>query len=130
MELIEQTVAGRPAWRHARSGAVFRLVPAGVFRMGFSDEELVAVDMMIDEGLEWHSEYAERSRPAHLVNVDAFLLARHPLTIAQARSFLADHDDADEDQHTAAMMHSLTARQPRVTQHPGSAGDDRGQCGA
>lgn len=110
MDLIRETAAGRPAWRHQRSGVVFRLVPAGTFRMGFSDEELAAIDAIIDEeGLEWDDEYAERSRPAHAVSVEAFLLARNPLTIAQARHFLPEYDRAgdDQDQHAAAMMDSL-----------------------
>ena len=70
VELTPETVAGRPAWRHDPSGVVFRLIPAGAFRMGFSDEELAAIQAIIhDDGLEWYDEYADRSRPVRTVSV-------------------------------------------------------------
>jgi hypothetical protein len=63
VDLIEKTVAGRPAWLHEASGVMFRLIPAGVFRMGFSDEELTAVDALADD-FAWYGECAEPA-PRH-----------------------------------------------------------------
>ena len=77
----EETVAGRPAWRHAPSGVVFRKVPGGVFRMGLSDEELDAVHAI------------ERSGGVE-DTIAPFLIARHPLTVAQVRHWLPEYEDA------------------------------------
>ncbi|MEV6849551.1 hypothetical protein [Actinoplanes sp. NPDC051411] len=97
-ELIETVVTGRPAWRHEPSGVVFRRIPAGHFRMGLSDEELEAVGAMLDDEdpeIVWYPNTAAECRPAHWVTVPAFLLARQPLTVAQARHFLPGYDDGE-----------------------------------
>jgi formylglycine-generating enzyme required for sulfatase activity len=109
VELAEATVAGRPAWRHEPSAVVFRLVPAGSFQMGFSDDELAVIDAFLDaDELEWQDDYAGRSRPVRTVSVPAFLLARHPLTTAQARHFLPDYDE-DDPEHAAAGLYDLSS---------------------
>lgn len=80
--------------------------------MGFSDEELAAIDTLVrGAGLEWHDEYADRSRPVRTVRLDTFLLARHPLTVAQVRSFRPDYRDeyGDADEDTAATMYNTGA---------------------
>ncbi|MEO3820788.1 SUMF1/EgtB/PvdO family nonheme iron enzyme [Plantactinospora sp. B24E8] len=117
----QEVVAGRPAWRHDRSGVVFRLIPAGVFQMGFSDEELAAIDTLVSgANLEWYDEYADRSRPVRTVRLDAFLLARHPLTITQARSFRPGYRDeyGCADEHTAATMYSTGSLEAMLAAMP------------
>lgn len=114
-------MAGRPAWRHDQSGVVFRLIPAGVFRMGLSDEELAAIDTLVNGAdLEWYDGYADRSRPVRTVRLDAFLLARHPLTVAQARSFLPGYRDeyGDGNEDTAATMYSTGSLEAMLAAMP------------
>jgi formylglycine-generating enzyme required for sulfatase activity len=95
---IMETVAGRPAWRHTPSGVEFRAVPAGTFRMGFSDAELDAVRAIEKRGeaeddLTPFFEGAEEARPVRDVRVGSFLIARHPLTVAQVRHWLPGYRD-------------------------------------
>lgn len=94
----KETVAGRPAWRHVPSGVVFREVPGGTFRMGLSDEELCALRAIdeadaSDDSLEYFLADAARMRPVREVRVEPFLIARHPLTVAQVRHWLPDYED-------------------------------------
>ncbi|MFH9178131.1 formylglycine-generating enzyme family protein [Streptomyces albogriseolus] len=94
----KETVAGRPAWRHVPSGVVFREVPGGTFRMGLSDEELGALRAIdeadaSDDSLEYFLADAARMRPVREVRVEPFLIARHPLTVAQVRHWLPDYED-------------------------------------
>jgi formylglycine-generating enzyme required for sulfatase activity len=99
-ELVETVVTGRPAWRHEPSGVLFRRVPAGHFRMGLSDEELDAVDAMLDDEdpqIVWYPGTAAECRPAHWVAVPTFLLAWRPLTVAQARHFRPGHGQRDRN---------------------------------
>jgi formylglycine-generating enzyme required for sulfatase activity len=95
---IMETVAGRPAWRHAASGVVFREIPAGTFRMGFSDAELDAVRAIEQRGeaeddLTPFFEGTREARPVRDVRVESFLMARHPLTVAQVRHWLPAYRD-------------------------------------
>jgi formylglycine-generating enzyme required for sulfatase activity len=114
-ELVETVVTGRPAWRHEPSGVLFRRVPAGHFRMGLSDEELDAVDAMLDDQdpqIVWYPETAAECRPAHWVTVPTFLLAWRPLTVAQARHFRPGYEDAagpGADDDAPAMTYGLAA---------------------
>jgi formylglycine-generating enzyme required for sulfatase activity len=90
---IMETVAGRPAWRHTPSGVEFREIPAGNFRMGFSDAELNAVRAIETRGeaeddLSPFFEGAQEARPVRDVYVESFLMARHPLTVDQVRHWL------------------------------------------
>ncbi|MEU0910481.1 formylglycine-generating enzyme family protein [Streptomyces althioticus] len=90
----KETVAGRPAWRHVPSGVVFREVPGGTFRMGLSDEELGALRAIDEaESLEGFLARAASMRPVREVRVEPFLIARHPLTVAQTRHWLPDYED-------------------------------------
>jgi formylglycine-generating enzyme required for sulfatase activity len=102
-------VAGRPAWRHLPSGVVFRAVPGGTFRMGLSDAELDAVRAIeraggADGDLEPFFAGAARARPVREVRVGPFLIARHPLTVAQVRHWLPEYEDS------FAVSDSSTAR--------------------
>jgi formylglycine-generating enzyme required for sulfatase activity len=103
----EEIVAGRPAWRHTASGVVFREVPAGTFRMGMSDAELDAVREIekrgeVEDGLYTFFDDAQQCRPVREVRVDPFLIARHPLTVAQIRHWLPDYEDGYADSDSAA----------------------------
>jgi formylglycine-generating enzyme required for sulfatase activity len=94
----QEIVAGRPAWRHVSSGVVFRAVPGGTFLMGLSDGELDAVRAIeraggADEDLEPFFAEAGQARPVREVRVEPFLIARHPLTVAQARHWLPEYED-------------------------------------
>ncbi|MCC9687237.1 MULTISPECIES: formylglycine-generating enzyme family protein [Streptomyces] len=94
----KETVAGGPAWRHVPSGVVFREVPGGAFRMGLSDEELDALRAIdeadaSDDSLEGFLARATSMRPVREVRVEPFLIARHPLTVAQIRHWLPDYED-------------------------------------
>ncbi|MEV4813167.1 hypothetical protein [Micromonospora avicenniae] len=96
---IEETVAGRPSWRHAPSGVVFRKVPGGTFRMGLSDAELDAVRAIersggVEDTIEPFLAGAWDSQPVREVRVEPFLIARHPLTVAQVRHWLPVHGGA------------------------------------
>lgn len=111
---IEQIVAGRPAWRHVMSGVVFRQVPGGTFRMGLSEAELDAVraierDGGVEDTIEPFLAGAGDSQPVRQVRVEPFLIARHPLTVAQVRHWLPDYEDdyADEESATARLEDDL-----------------------
>ncbi|MFM9592675.1 formylglycine-generating enzyme family protein [Streptomyces scabiei] len=95
----QEIVAGRPAWRHISSGVVFRAVPGGTFLMGLSDGELDAMRAIeraggADEDLEPFFAEAGQARPVREVRVEPFLIARHPLTVAQARHWLPEYEDS------------------------------------
>ncbi|MFM9698960.1 formylglycine-generating enzyme family protein [Streptomyces europaeiscabiei] len=109
-----EIVAGRPAWRHTPSGVVFRAVPGGTFLMGLSDAELDAVRAIersdgADDDLEAFFAGAVHARPVREVRVEPFLIARHPLTVAQARHWLPEYEDsfADSDASTARFEDDL-----------------------
>ncbi|MEV8086353.1 formylglycine-generating enzyme family protein [Streptomyces nigra] len=92
-------MAGRLAWRHIPSGVIFRAVPGGTFRMGLSDAELDAVRAIeradgADDDLEAFFIGAVRARPVREVRVEPFLIARHPLTVTQARHWLPEYEDS------------------------------------
>lgn len=106
----EEIVAGRPAWRHRSSGVVFRAVPGGTFRMGLSDAELEAVRAIeragdADDDLAGFFTAADRARPVREVRTEPFLIARHPLTVAQVRHWLPEYEDgfAESDWSTARL---------------------------
>ena len=104
---IMETVAGRLAWRHTPSGVVFREIPAGTFRMGFSDAELDAVRAIerrgeAEDDLTPFFEGAEEARPVRDVRVESFLIARHPLTVAQVRHWLPGYDEGFARTDTSA----------------------------
>ncbi|WP_433385329.1 formylglycine-generating enzyme family protein [Actinoplanes sp. CA-142083] len=105
--LVEEIVAGRPAWRHTESGVVFREVPGGTFRMGLSDDELEAVRAIdrggeVEDTIEPFLEGAGDAQPVREVRVEPFLIARHPLTVAQVRHWLPDYEDDYADGDTSA----------------------------
>jgi formylglycine-generating enzyme required for sulfatase activity len=111
----EEIVAGRPAWRHTASGVVFRAVPGGTFRMGLSDAELDAVRAIesagdVEDTLEPFYDHAVPAvRPVREVRVEPFLIARHPLTVAQVRHWLPEFEDdyADADSWPARLEDDL-----------------------
>jgi formylglycine-generating enzyme required for sulfatase activity len=95
---IEEVVAGRPAWRHLASGVVFRAVLGGTFRMGLAEAELEAVRAIersggVEDTLEPFFASAGDAQPTREVRVDPFLIARHPLTVAQVRHWLPEYED-------------------------------------
>ncbi len=110
----EEIVTERPAWRHIPSGVVFREVPGGTFRMGLSEAELAAVRAIERSGgaedtLEPFFAGAGDAQPIREVRVEPFLLARHPLTVAQVRHWLPEYEDdyADADSGTARLKDDL-----------------------
>jgi formylglycine-generating enzyme required for sulfatase activity len=110
----EEIVAGRPAWRHIPSGVVFREVPGGTFRMGLSEAELAAVRAIergggAEDTLEPFFASAGDAQPVREVRVEPFLIARHPLTVAQVRHWLPEYEDdyADADSGTARLEDDL-----------------------
>ncbi|MEE6261065.1 formylglycine-generating enzyme family protein [Plantactinospora sonchi] len=110
----EEIVAGRPAWRHTASGVVFRKVPGGTFRMGLSDAELDAVRAIerageVEDTVEPFLANAGDAQPVREVRVEPFLIARHPLTVAQIRHWLPDYEDnyAETDTGTARLGDDL-----------------------
>jgi formylglycine-generating enzyme required for sulfatase activity len=112
----EETVAGRAAWRHTMSGVVFREVPACTFRMGLSDAELDAVRAIersggVEDTIEPFLAGAGDAQPVRRVRVESFLIARHPLTVAQVRHWLPDYEDDYTDQEcgTARLEDDLDA---------------------
>jgi formylglycine-generating enzyme required for sulfatase activity len=95
---IEKTVAGRAAWEHVPSGVIFREVPGGTFRMGLSEAELAAVRAIESSGgtedtLAPFFASAGNAQPVREVRVEPFLIARHPLTVAQIRHWVPDYGD-------------------------------------
>ncbi|MEW1683040.1 SUMF1/EgtB/PvdO family nonheme iron enzyme [Streptomyces sp. NPDC093594] len=110
----QEIVADRPAWRHIPSGVVFRAIPGGTFHMGLSDAELDAVRDIeqadaADDDLGTFFAGAARARPVREVRVAPFLIARHPLTVAQARHWLPEYEDsfAAADSSTARFEEDL-----------------------
>lgn len=109
-----ETAAGRPAWRHTPSGVLFRVVPGGTFRMGLSDTELDAIRAIeradgAGDDLEPFFAGAAQARPVRDVRVEPFLIARHPLTVAQVRHWLPGYQDsyADSPSSTARLEDDL-----------------------
>jgi formylglycine-generating enzyme required for sulfatase activity len=80
------------------SGVVFRLIPGGTFAMGWSPAEETALAATGDPNAALLLDEAETMRPVRTVAVRSFLLARHPLTIAQVRHWLPDYEDDYADQ--------------------------------
>ncbi len=110
----QEIMAGRPSWRHTPSGVVFRAVPGGTFRMGLSDAELDAVraierDDGADDDLDAFFTGADHARPVREVRVEPFLIARHPLTVAQVRHWLPEYEDSftESDSSTARIEDDL-----------------------
>jgi formylglycine-generating enzyme required for sulfatase activity len=82
--------------------------------MGLSDAELDAVRAIeraggADDDLEAFFAGAVRARPVREVRVGPFLIARHPLTVAQVRYWLPEYEDsfADSDSSTARLEDDL-----------------------
>ncbi|MFE0491321.1 formylglycine-generating enzyme family protein [Streptomyces griseoaurantiacus] len=70
--------------------------------MGLSDEELDAVRAIeradgADDDLGAFFMEAGRARPVREVRVEPFLIARHPLTVAQVRHWLPEYEDSFSD---------------------------------
>ncbi|WP_036378410.1 SUMF1/EgtB/PvdO family nonheme iron enzyme, partial [Micromonospora sp. ATCC 39149] len=110
----EEVVAERPAWRHIPSGMVFRKVPGGTFRMGLSEGELAAVRAIgrsggAEDSLEPFFAGAGAAQPVREVRVAPFLIARHPMTVAQVQHWLPEYEDdyADADSGTARIEDDL-----------------------
>lgn len=102
----EEFVTGHPAWRHTPSGVVFREVPGGTFRMGLSEAELDAVRAIersgeVEDTIEPFLANAGDAQPVREVRVEPFLLARHPLTVAQVRHWLPEYEDDYAEAATA-----------------------------
>lgn len=95
-------------WRHDPSGVTFRPVPGGTFRMGLSTREENALRAIAEDAGDPDLDLAladlHTMRPVRAVTVAPFLMARHPLTIAQVRFWLPDYEDdfADDDNDAAA----------------------------
>ncbi|MFI0357475.1 formylglycine-generating enzyme family protein [Actinomadura sp. 9N407] len=113
-EWTSTVVGDRPAWRHDSSDLVFRLVPGGTFQMGLSDAEVAVLQAIAargeaDDGIEASLEHIEAMRPVRSVTVGPILMARHPLTVAQVRHWLADYEDdyADNDGNAARLEDHL-----------------------
>ncbi|WP_326786584.1 formylglycine-generating enzyme family protein [Streptomyces sp. NBC_00151] len=82
--------------------------------MGLSDAELDAVRAIeradgADDDLNAFFAGADQARPVREVRVEPFLIARHPLTVAQARHWLPEYEDsfADSDSSTARFEDDL-----------------------
>jgi formylglycine-generating enzyme required for sulfatase activity len=82
--------------------------------MGLSDAELDAVRAIeradgADDDLEAFFVGAVRARPVREVRVEPFLIARHPLTVAQARHWLPEYEDSftEADSSTARFEDDL-----------------------
>ncbi|WP_432163796.1 formylglycine-generating enzyme family protein [Streptomyces tendae] len=82
--------------------------------MGLSDEELDAVraierDDGADDDLDPFFTGADRARPVREVRVEPFLIARHPLTVAQVRHWLPEYEDSftESDASTARIEDDL-----------------------
>ncbi|MEU1646398.1 hypothetical protein [Micromonospora zamorensis] len=117
----EELVAGRPAWRHIRSGVVFRQVPGGAFRMGLSEAELDAVRAIersgaVEDTIDPFLASAKKAQPVREVHVESFLLARHPLTVAQVQYWLPEYEDdyAEATTGTARLEGDLEGLLERV----------------
>ncbi|MER5719850.1 SUMF1/EgtB/PvdO family nonheme iron enzyme [Streptomyces sp. NPDC002132] len=82
--------------------------------MGLSDAELNAVRAIeraggAEDDLEAFFAEAVQARPVREVHVEPFLIARHPLTVAQARHWLPEYEDAytESDSGTARFEDDL-----------------------
>jgi formylglycine-generating enzyme required for sulfatase activity len=82
-----------PAWRHDPSGVVFRLIPAGTFEMGMSAAEEAALCAVGGDDAGLILDELDTMRPVRTVTVPPFLMARHPLTIAQVKHWLPEYED-------------------------------------
>ncbi|MET8407353.1 SUMF1/EgtB/PvdO family nonheme iron enzyme [Streptomyces sp. NPDC005195] len=82
--------------------------------MGLSDAELDAVraierDDGSDDDLDAFFTRADQTRPVREVRVEPFLIARHPLTVAQVRHWLPEYEDSftESDSSTARIEDDL-----------------------
>ncbi|MBZ6198999.1 formylglycine-generating enzyme family protein [Streptomyces olivaceus] len=78
--------------------------------MGLSDAELDAVRAIergdgADDDLDAFFTSADRARPVREVRVEPFLIARHPLMVAQVRHWLPEYEDSftESDSSTARL---------------------------
>lgn len=74
--------------------------------MGPSDAELDAVhaierDDGADDDLDAFFTGADQARPVREVRVEPFLIARHPLTVAQVRHWLPEYKDSFTESHSS-----------------------------
>ncbi|MEV5800503.1 SUMF1/EgtB/PvdO family nonheme iron enzyme [Streptomyces collinus] len=82
-------------------------MPGGTFRKGLSDAELDAVRAIeradeADDDLGPFFTGATMYRPVREVKVEPFLMARHPLTVAQVRHWLPKYEDSFTESLTTA----------------------------
>ncbi|MFG3335261.1 formylglycine-generating enzyme family protein [Streptomyces tendae] len=75
--------------------------------MGLSDEELDAVRAIergdgADDDLDPFFTGAGRAQPVREVRVEPFLIARHPLTVAQVRHWLPEYEDSFTESDASA----------------------------
>ncbi|MFD6909496.1 formylglycine-generating enzyme family protein [Streptomyces sp. NPDC060077] len=82
--------------------------------MGLSDAELDAVRAIergdgADDDLDVFFTSADRARPVREVRIEPFLIARHPLTVAQVRHWLPEYEDSftESDSSTARIEDDL-----------------------
>ncbi len=81
---------------HPRDGTELVYVPVGEYGLGAEDLE----DLVVGEiGKEQAAEWAGPSKPAHRVRLSGFWIARHPVTNAQYRAFLAAEEGGREPEY-------------------------------
>jgi hypothetical protein len=103
--------------------------------MGLSPGELAALEELNEDenvDLDIYDEEITRAQPARWVRVPSFLLARHPLTVAQARRLLPEYEQptyADRDQCAVAVLEDAAEPARMLAASPVPAAE-RGGVGA
>ncbi|MGD8857514.1 MAG: SUMF1/EgtB/PvdO family nonheme iron enzyme [Chloroflexota bacterium] len=104
-------------------------VPAGSYRIGIDERGVQLLARRSSNGRKWQERgYFGREQPAHMVVLDAFQMARTPVTVAEYRRFLADGGYSQRAHWTAAgwlWLRQTGRRQPALWHKPDCTADPR-----
>jgi formylglycine-generating enzyme required for sulfatase activity len=105
------------------------VIAAGSYPVGTSEQQVRYLSQQLPAAATWRSRgYFGREQPAHTVQLEAFRMARSPLTVAEYTLFLADYGYSQQRFWSAAGWRWLQAtgrEQPALWTEPRWTADSR-----